>query len=97
MIQVTYDMCRVVNVIRHWVESYSYDFEPNAPLREKLERFLESVREKHLCKAAQSILKQLAEKVLLCRVLSIAYSILTVLYSYVRHMSTRNILVRAVH
>ena len=59
----SYVCCRVVNVISHWVESYSYDFEQNTQLREKLERFLESVREKHLCKAAESILKQLMEKV----------------------------------
>jgi len=55
--------CRVLNVVRHWVDQHWYDFEWNKDLQEKLGAFLSSVKGKAMKKWVESINKIIERKV----------------------------------
>jgi len=55
--------CRVLNVVRHWVDQHWYDFESNKDLQEKLAAFLNSVKGKAMKKWVESINKIIERKV----------------------------------
>ena len=57
------DYCRVLNVVRHWVDQHWYDFEYNQYLLSKLRTFLSSVKGKAMKKWVESINKIIDRKV----------------------------------
>lgn len=55
--------CRVVNVLRHWVDHHYYDFERDQSLLHTLNTFLKNVKGKAMKKMAESILKVIRRRV----------------------------------
>lgn len=56
-------LCRVVNVLRHWVDHHYYDFERDQSLLHTLNTFLKNVKGKAMKKMAESILKVIRRRV----------------------------------
>ena len=54
--------CRVLNVLRHWVEFHYYDFERHPKLLLKLSSFVGSVKSKSMQKWVVSINRSLQKK-----------------------------------
>jgi len=67
--------CRVLNVVRHWVDQHWYDFEYNTGLPNKLQVFLNSVKGKAMKKWVESIDKIMERKVKLLTFLSLAVTL----------------------
>ena len=63
--------CRVVNVLRHWVDHHYYDFERDQTLLHKLNIFLKNVKGKAMKKMAESILKVIRRRVRDIRIMAI--------------------------
>ena len=53
--------CRVMNVLRHWVESHYHDFERDPELLDKLVAFVDSISSKSMQKWIASIHRALAK------------------------------------
>ncbi len=55
--------CRVLNVVRHWVDQHFYDFERDDDLLQRAVGFLESVRGKAMRRWVESITKIIQRRV----------------------------------
>lgn len=54
-------VCRVLNVLRHWVDSHYYDFERDPDLLENLMDFVSTVKAKNMQKWVTSIHRSLTK------------------------------------